>query len=40
MNIKPTKVIVIKSIKISFIGENTMFLNMELACDTLDEKIK
>jgi taurine dioxygenase len=33
-------VIVLKLIKIPLIGGDTMFLNMELAWDTLDEKIK
>ena len=39
-NVKPTKVIVLKSIKIPPVGGDTMFLNMELAWDTLDDKIK
>jgi taurine dioxygenase len=39
-NVKPTKVIVLKSIKIPPVGGDTMFSNMELAWDTLDEKIK
>jgi taurine dioxygenase len=39
-NVKPTKVIVLKSIKIPPVGGDTMFSNMELACDTLDKNIK
>jgi taurine dioxygenase len=39
-NVKPTKVIVLKSIKIPPVGGDTMFSNMELAWDTLDDKIK
>jgi len=39
-NVKPTKVIVLKSIKIPPVGGDTMFSNMELAWDTLEEKIK
>ena len=39
-NVKPTKVIVLKLIKIPPVGGDTMFSNMELAWDTLDEKIK
>jgi taurine dioxygenase len=39
-NVKPTKVIVLKSIKILPVGGDTMFSNMELLWDTLDEKIK
>jgi taurine dioxygenase len=34
-NVKPTKVIVLKSIKIPPVGGDTMFSNMELAWDTL-----
>ena len=39
-NVKPTKVIVLKLIKIPPVGGDSMFSNMELAWDTLDEKIK
>jgi len=39
-NVKPTKVIVLKSIIIPPVGGDTMFSNMELTWDTLDEKIK
>ena len=39
-NVKPTKVIVLKLIKIPSVGGDTMFSNIELAWDTLDEKIK
>ena len=39
-NVKPTKVIILKSIKIPPVGGDTMFSNMELAWDTLNEKIK
>ena len=39
-NVKPTKVIVLKLIKIPPVGGDTMFSNMELAWGTLDEKIK
>ena len=39
-NVKPTKVIVLKLIKIPPVGGDTMFSNMELAWDTLDKKIK
>jgi len=39
-NVKPTKVIVLKSIKIPPVGGDTMFSNMELAWDTLDKNIK
>tara|TARA_Y100000590_G_scaffold95580_1_gene108502 strand:- start:428 stop:1255 length:828 start_codon:yes stop_codon:yes gene_type:complete len=39
-NVKPTKVIILKSIKIPPVGGDTMFSNMEIAWDTLDEKIK
>jgi len=39
-NVKPTKVIVLKLIKIPSVGGDTMFSNMELAWDTLNEKIK
>ena len=39
-NIKPTKAVIIKSIKIPPVGGDTCFSNMELAWETLDEKIK
>ena len=39
-NVKPTKVIILKSIKIPPVGGDTMFSNMEIAYETLDEKIK
>jgi taurine dioxygenase len=39
-NVKPTKVIVLKWIKIPPVGGDTMFSNMELAWDILDENIK
>ena len=39
-NPKPTKVIILRSIKIPPVGGDTMFSNMELAYETLDEEIK
>jgi taurine dioxygenase len=39
-NVKPTKPIVLRLIKISSVGGDSMFSNMELAWDTLDEKDK
>ena len=39
-NVKPTKAVIIKSIKIPPVGGDTCFSNMELAWETLDEKIK
>ena len=39
-NIRPTKVIILRSVKIPPVGGDTMFSNMEVAYDTLDEKIK
>ena len=39
-NVKPTKAVILKSIKIPHVGGDTMFANMELAWETLDEKIK
>jgi len=39
-NVKPTKAVILKSIKIPPVGGDTMFSNMELAWETLDEKIK
>jgi taurine dioxygenase len=39
-NVKPTKVIILRSVKIPPVGGDTMFSNMEIAYETLDEKIK
>ena len=39
-NIKPTKVIILRSVKIPPVGGDTMFSNMEVAYETLDKKIK
>ena len=39
-NKKPTKVIILRSIKIPPVGGDTMFSNMEIAYETLDEDIK
>ena len=39
-NIKPTKAVILKSIKIPPVGGDTCFSNMELAWETLDEDIK
>ena len=39
-NPKPTKVIILRSIKIQPVGGDTMFSNMELAYETLDEELK
>ena len=39
-NKRPTKVIILRSIKVPPVGGDTMFSNMEIAWDTLDEKIK
>ena len=39
-NTKPTKAVILKSIKIPPVGGDTCFSNMELAWDTLDGKIK
>ena len=39
-NAKPTKAIILKSIKIPPVGGDTCFSNMELAWDTLDQEIK
>ena len=39
-NVKPTKAVILKSIKIPPVGGDTCFSNMELAWKTLDEKIK
>ena len=38
-NEKPTKVIILKSLKIPPVGGDTMFSNMEIAWETLDENI-
>ena len=39
-NVKPTKAVILKSIKIPPVGGDTMFANMELAWETLDENLK
>jgi len=39
-NIKPTKAVILKSIKIPPVGGDTMFSNMELAWESLDKSIK
>ena len=39
-NVKPTKVIILRSIKIPPVGGDTMFSNMEIAYETLDKKVK
>ncbi|MAH52496.1 MAG: taurine dioxygenase [Candidatus Pelagibacter sp.] len=39
-NAKPTKTVILKSLKIPPTGGDTCFSNMELAWETLDEKIK
>ena len=39
-NVKPTKAVILKSIKIPPVGGDTMFANMELAWETLDENVK
>ena len=39
-NVKPTKAVIIKSIKIPPVGGDTCFSNMELAWETLNEKMK
>ena len=39
-NVKPTKVIILRSVKIPPVGGDTMFSNMEIAYETLDDKIK
>ena len=39
-NAKPTKAVILKSIKIPPVGGDTVFANMELAWDTLDNNIK
>ena len=39
-NIKPTKAVILKSVKIPPVGGDTVFSNMELAWETLDANIK
>jgi taurine dioxygenase len=39
-NVKPTKAVILKSIKIPPVGGDTCFSNMELAWETLNENIK
>ena len=39
-NVKPTKAVILKSLKIPPVGGDTCFSNMELAWETLDEEIK
>ena len=39
-NPKPTKVIILRSLKIPPVGGDTMFSNMEIAYETLDDKIR
>ena len=39
-NVKPTKAVILRSIKIPPVGGDTVFSNMELAWETLDGKIK
>ena len=39
-NVKPTKVIILRSVKIPPVGGDTMFSNMEIAYETLDKEIK
>ena len=39
-NVKPTKAVILRSIKIPPVGGDTMFANMELAWETLDENLK
>ena len=39
-NIKPTKAVILKSVKIPPVGGDTVFSNMELAWETLDRAIK
>jgi len=39
-NEKPTKAVILKSLKIPPVGGDTCFSNMELAWETLDKKIK
>ena len=39
-NVKPTKAVILKSIKIPPVGGDTCFSNMELAWETLDEDLR
>ena len=39
-NVKPTKAVILKSIKLPPVGGDTVFSNMELAWETLDKNIK
>ena len=39
-NVKPTKAVILKSVKIPPVGGDTVFSNMELAWETLDKDIK
>jgi len=39
-NIKPTKAVILRSVRIPPVGGDTMFSNMELAWETLDKNIK
>ena len=39
-NVKPTKAVILKSLKIPPVGGDTVFSNMELAWETLDKEIK
>ena len=39
-NLEPTLAVILKSVEIPPIGGDTMFANMELAWETLDDKIK
>ena len=39
-NLEPTLAVILKSVEIPPIGGDTMFANMELAWETLDEKLK
>ena len=39
-NVKPTKAVILKSLKIPPVGGDTCFSNMELAWETLDPKIQ
>ena len=39
-NVKPTKAVILKSIKIPPVGGDTVFSNMELAWETLDKDIR
>ena len=39
-NVEPTKAVILKSVKIPPVGGDTVFANMELAFETLDDEIK